>query len=64
MISGRLSLTARAFLFSFLPVCLVLAASFLILRAAVDQKIRRDLREQLQSSDALLNRASAEYSRR
>jgi signal transduction histidine kinase len=64
VISRRLSLTARAFLFSFLPVCLVLAASFLILRAAVDQKIRRDLREQLESSDALLNRASAEYSRR
>lgn len=64
MTSGRLSLTARAFLFSFLPVCLVLAASFLILRAAVDQKIRRDLREQLESSDALLNRASTEYSRR
>jgi signal transduction histidine kinase len=64
VISGRLSLTARAFLFSFLPVCLVLAASFLILRAAVDQKIRRDLREQLESSDALLNRASTEYSRR
>jgi len=40
VISGRLSLTARAFLFSFLPVCLVLSASFLILRAAVDQKIR------------------------
>jgi signal transduction histidine kinase len=64
VISGRLSLTARAFLFSFLPVCLVLAASFLILRAAVDQKIRRDLREQLESSDASLNRASTEYSRR
>jgi hypothetical protein len=45
VISRRLSLTARAFLFSFLPVCLVLAASFLILRAAVDQKIRRDRRE-------------------
>ena len=45
MISGRLSLTARAFLFSFLPVCLVLSACFLILSAAIDQKIRRDLRE-------------------
>lgn len=64
MIFGRLSLAARAFLFSFLPVCLVLAACFLILSAAVDRKIRRDLREQLESSDALLNRASAEYSRR
>ncbi|HEY6989360.1 MAG TPA: hypothetical protein VH369_13285, partial [Bryobacteraceae bacterium] len=64
MILGRLSLTARAFLFSFLPVCLVLSACFLILSAAIDRKIRRDLREALESSDALLNRAAAEYSRR
>jgi signal transduction histidine kinase len=64
VILGRLSLTARAFLFSFLPVCLVLSACFLILSAAIDRKIRRDLREALESSDALLNRAAAEYSRR
>ena len=64
MILGRLSLTARAFLFSFLPVCLVLSACFLILSAAIDRKIRRDLREALESSDALLNRAATEYSRR
>ena len=64
MILRRLSLTARAFLFSFLPVCLVLSACFLILSAAIDRKIRRDLRETLESSDALLNRTAAEYSRR
>jgi signal transduction histidine kinase len=64
VISGRLPLTARAFLFSFLPVCLVLSACFLILSAAIDRKIRRDLREALESSDALLNRAATEYSRR
>jgi signal transduction histidine kinase len=64
VISGRLSLTARAFLFSFLPVCLVLSACFLILSAAIDRKIRRDLREALESSDALLNRAATDYSRR
>ena len=64
MILGRLSLTARAFLFSFVPVCLVLSACFLILSAVIDRKIRRDLQEALESSDALLNRAAAEYSHR
>lgn len=60
----RLSLTARAFLFSFVPVCLVLAACFLALSAAIQQRVRKDLREALESSNALLNRASVEYSRR
>gem|GEM_PF-2376465 len=61
---SALSLTARAFLFSFLPVCIVLVACFLILSAATHKKIRRDLRESLESADAAMNRASAEYSRR
>lgn len=60
----RLSLTSRAFLFSMMPVCLVLVASFLALHAAVHRRIRQELRESLQSSNSLLNRASAEYSRR
>jgi signal transduction histidine kinase len=59
----RLSLTTRAFLFSFLPVCLVLGASFLALSAAIHQKVKQELRQSLQSSDVLLNRASAEYLR-
>ncbi|MGH9344937.1 MAG: ATP-binding protein [Terriglobia bacterium] len=61
---GRLSLTSRAFLFSVLPVCLALGASFLALHAAVHQSIRKELRESLQASNSLLNRASAEYGQR
>lgn len=61
---GRLSLTSRAFLFSVLPVCLALGASFLALHAAVHQRIRKELRESLQASNSLLNRASADYRRR
>jgi signal transduction histidine kinase len=60
----RLSLTTRAFLFSFVPVCLALLASFVALSGAVQQRVRRELREALQESDRLLNRASIEYSRR
>ena len=60
----RLSLTTRAFLFSFLPVCLVLLASFLALSTAIHRRVEQELRESLQASDDLLNRASNEYSRR
>lgn len=60
----RLSLTTRAFVFSFLPVCLALAASFLAVSAAVQEKIRQELRESLHSTDHLLNLANAESSRR
>lgn len=61
---SRLSLTGRAFLFSFVPVCLVLAATFIALSAAIHQRIREELRESLQASDALLNHVSVEYQRR
>jgi signal transduction histidine kinase len=60
----RLSLTARAFLFSFLPVCLVLVGSFLALSAAIHQRVRAELRESLQETDALLDRVSIEYAHR
>src|SRR5437868_5100656 len=60
----RLSLTTRAFLLSFVPVSLVLLASFLAVTAGVQEKIKQNLRESLQASDSLLNRASFEYSRR
>ncbi len=60
----RLSLTARAFLFSFIPVCLVLSAIFLTLNAAVHNKIKDDLLNTLEASDGQLNRLSSEYSRR
>ena len=60
----RLSLTTRAFLFSFVPVCLVLAASFLALSASIHERVREELRDSLQVSDSLLNRAAADYERR
>jgi signal transduction histidine kinase len=61
---GRTSLTARAFLFSFLPVCAVLATSFLALNTLVQQRVKDGLRDSLQKSEELLDRANADYSRR
>jgi signal transduction histidine kinase len=60
----RLSLTTRVFLYSFVPMCLVLAASFLAISAAVHRSIKQDLRQTLQDSEAVLRRTSAEYTRR
>lgn len=59
----HLSLTTRAFLFSFLPVCLVLLLSFWALSAANRQLIEQELRQSLLDSDALLNRVNREHSR-
>jgi signal transduction histidine kinase len=58
------SLTTRAFLFSFIPVCLVLAASFLALNAVVEKRIKDGLRDSLQKSAELVNRANEDSSRR
>jgi signal transduction histidine kinase len=61
---ARTSLTTRAFLFSFLPVCVVLAASFVALNTLVQQRVKDGLRDSLQKSEELLDRANADYSRR
>jgi signal transduction histidine kinase len=61
---ARTSLTARAFLFSFLPVCVVLAASFLALNTLVQQHVKDGLRDSLQKSEQMLDRANADYARR
>jgi signal transduction histidine kinase len=61
---ARMSLTTRAFLFSFLPVCLVLAVSFLALNTLVQQHVKSGLRDSLQKSQELLARANQDYSRR
>ena len=61
---ARTSLTTRAFLFSFLPVCVVLAASFVALNTLVQQHVKDGLRDSLQKSEELLDRANADYSRR
>jgi signal transduction histidine kinase len=58
----RLTLTTRAFLFSFVPICLLLVASFVAINSAVHQRVRQDLRESLHNSDELLNRANVEFS--
>ena len=61
---ARTSLTTRAFLYSFLPVCVVLAASFVALDTLVQQHVKDGLRDSLQKSEELLDRANADYSRR
>jgi signal transduction histidine kinase len=61
---ARMSLTTRAFLFSFLPVCVVLAASFVALNTLIQQHVKNGLRDSLQKSQELLARANQDYSRR
>jgi len=60
----KTSLATRAFLFSFLPVCAVLAGSFLALNALVQQRVKISLRDSLEKSEELLARADEDYSRR
>jgi len=47
----KTSLTTRAFLFSFLPVCVVLAASFLALNTLVQQRVKEGMRDSVQKSE-------------
>ncbi len=61
---ARMSLTTRAFLFSFVPVCVVLVASFVALNTLVQQHVKTGLRDSLQKSQELLARANEDYSRR
>jgi len=57
------SLTTRAFLFSFLPVCGVLLASFFALNTLVQNRVKDGLRDSLQKSEDLVIRANEESSR-
>jgi signal transduction histidine kinase len=59
-----MSLTTRAFLFSFLPVCVVLGAVFMALNTLVQQRVKNGLRDSLQKSQELLAHANEDYSRR
>ena len=61
---ARTSLTTRAFLFSFLPVCAVLSVSFVALNTLVQQHVKDSLRDSFQKSEELLDRANADYARR
>ncbi len=58
------SLTTRAFLFSFLPVCVVLAASFSAINAMVEQRVKDGLKKSLRQSEELIVGANEESSRR
>jgi len=58
------TLTARAFVFSFVPVCLVLAASFFALTAVMEQRVRAGIRDSIQKSVALVQQANRESARR
>ncbi|HWB87211.1 MAG TPA: ATP-binding protein [Bryobacteraceae bacterium] len=60
----KLSLTLRAFLFSFVPVCVVLVASFVAVNVFVRQRVKSSLRDSLQKSEGMLDHASAVYSSR
>ena len=60
----KTSLTTRASLLSFLPVCVVLATTFVALNALVTQRVKKGLRDSLEKSEELVARANAESSRR
>jgi len=57
-------LATRAFLYSFLPVCVVLVGSFTTLNAVVKDRVKDGLRDSLAKSEEMLARANEENSRR
>lgn len=59
----RISLTTRAFLFSFAPACLVLLTSFIAINAVVHRIVKQQLGDALRESSLLLNRVTSEYSK-
>ena len=58
------SITGRAFLFSFVPVLVVMAASFWALNALIERRVKESSRAALQKSEELIVRANEEASRR
>jgi signal transduction histidine kinase len=58
------SLTTRAFLFSFIPMCVVLAASFYALSTLAQRHVKEGLRRSLQESQEAAFRADEVSSRR
>ena len=60
----QVSLTTRAFLASFLPVCVVLAVTFTGLNTLVQNGVKRGLRDSLHKSEELVIHANEESARR
>jgi signal transduction histidine kinase len=58
------SLFARTLVFSFLCMCAVLAAGFFVLHAAIKARIKNGLKENLKSTQQVLDEREAEYSHR
>ncbi len=57
-------LATRAFLYSFLPVCVVLIGSFTTLNAVVKERVKEGLRDSLAKSEDMLARANDDNARR
>ena len=58
------SLATRAFVFSFVPVCLVLAVSFFALSTAMERHVRAGLRDSIEKSELLLQKTHKESAAR
>ncbi len=61
---GTTSLTTRAFLFAFIPLCVAVLGSFAAFNTLVEQRVKQGLRDSLEKSEQLLAQANEDYSRR
>ncbi len=59
-----LSLRTRAFLLAFVPICLMLLATFVTIHATVRAKIKDGLKESMLRTEKALDIANADYNRR
>ena len=60
---ARFSMAARAFLAAFLPMCLVLTASFFALSTVIRGRIKQEMHESLHQAAKIQNSISADYNR-
>ena len=60
----RPSLATRVFLYGSVPMCLVLAAGFLAIHAAIKQKVTEGLKESLSVAEEALDKTNADYEER
>src|ERR1017187_10656539 len=61
---ARLSMTTRAFLLAFFPMCAVLAASFFTINRQVKEKVKDGLADSLNKTGSVLSSTGPEYNRR
>ena len=58
------SLTTRAFLFAFIPLCVAVFGSFAAFNTLVEQRMKQSLRDSVEKFEHLLAQANEDYSRR